>query len=91
MNPGWNDWMGGGRIGSWLDAIPLALLLVVAFILGLAPFVPEPHLLEKIRMLAAGTLKRPLDIFDLFYHGAPLMVLLLKLMRCMNVFQPRKE
>jgi len=42
-----------GKIGKWLDALPLAPLLVAVFILGLAPFVPEPHLLEKIRMPAA--------------------------------------
>jgi hypothetical protein len=32
-------------------------------------------------MLAAGTLSRPIDIFDLFMHGAPLVVLVLKLLR----------
>jgi hypothetical protein len=73
-----------GRIGGWLDALPLAPLLVVALILGLAPFVPEPHLLEKIRMLAAGTLKRPLDVFDLFYHGLPFALLFFKLIRLLN-------
>ncbi|RWX50585.1 hypothetical protein VU00_10521, partial [Candidatus Electrothrix marina] len=70
--------------GKWLDALPLVPLLVVAFILGLAPFVPEPHLFEKIRMLAAGTLVRPIDMFDLFYHGTPLIVLLFKLARLMG-------
>ena len=29
-------------------------------------------------MLAAGTLIRPIDIFDLFLHGTPLVLLLLK-------------
>ncbi|MCI5164840.1 MAG: RND transporter [Candidatus Electrothrix sp. GM3_4] len=80
-----------GRVGSWLDALPLAPLLVVALILGLAPFVPEPHLLEKIRMLATGTLVRSIDIFDLVYHGAPLIVLLLKLIRLTNRWQAHKE
>ncbi|MCI5124993.1 MAG: RND transporter [Candidatus Electrothrix sp. AR5] len=73
-----------GRVGSWLDAIPLAPLLVVGLILGLAPFVPEPHLAEKIRMLASGTLVRPIDIFDLFYHGLPLALLFFKLIRLLN-------
>ena len=73
-----------GRVGSWLDAIPLAPLLLVGLILGLAPFVPEPHLVEKSRMLAAGTLKKPLDIFDLFYHGLPLALLFFKLIRFMK-------
>lgn len=32
-------------------------------------------------MLFAGTLSRPIDIFDLFLHGVPLVLLVLKLMR----------
>ncbi|CAK8720205.1 MAG: RND transporter [Candidatus Electrothrix sp. AX5] len=79
------------RIGACLDALPFAPLLVVALILGLAPFVPEPHLFEKIRMLATGTLVRPIDIFDLVYHGTPLIALLLKLIRLMNRSQAHKE
>ncbi|MDU9048891.1 MAG: RND transporter [Candidatus Electrothrix sp. Rat3] len=72
------------KIWKWLDALPFAPLVVVALILGFAPFVPEPHLVEKIRMLAAGTLVRPIDIFDLFYHGLPLALLFLKLIRLLN-------
>jgi hypothetical protein len=56
---------------AWLDRIPLWILVAVALLLGLAPFVPEPHLWEKLKMLAAGTLSRPIDIFDLLYHGLP--------------------
>ncbi|CAK8718152.1 RND transporter [Candidatus Electrothrix laxa] len=80
-----------GKIAKWLDALPLAPFLVVALVLGLAPFVPEPHFFEKIRMLAAGSLVRPIDIFDLFYHGAPLIALLLKLIRLTNRSQAHKE
>jgi hypothetical protein len=32
-------------------------------------------------MLAAGTLSRPIDVFDLLYHGAPWVLLALKLAR----------
>lgn len=66
---------------SWIDSVPLPLLLIVALFLGLAPFVPEPHLVEKVRMLATGTLRRPIDIFDLVLHGTPVALLLLKLAR----------
>ena len=65
---------------KWLDRIPYALLLPLAVFLVLAPFAPEPHLWEKLKMLFAGTLVRPLDIFDLFLHGTPLVLLLLKLL-----------
>ncbi|HUT40309.1 MAG TPA: RND transporter [Gammaproteobacteria bacterium] len=64
---------------QWLDRIPLALLLPLAVVLALAPFTPEPHLLEKLRMLFSGTLTRPVDIFDLFLHGTPLLLVILKL------------
>ena len=66
---------------KWLDNIPFALLAPLAVLLALAPFTPEPHLWEKLKMLQAGTLVKPIDIFDLFLHGAPLLVLLLKLAR----------
>jgi hypothetical protein len=64
---------------KWLDRIPYALLLPLAVVMALAPFVPEPHLWEKLKMLANGTLTRPVDIFDLFLHGTPLTLLLIRL------------
>lgn len=66
---------------KWLDKIPLMVLLPVAVFLALAPFTPEPHLWEKLKMLANGTLVKPIDIFDLFMHATPLMLLLLKALR----------
>ena len=62
----------------WLERIPYSLLVPLALFLGLAPFMPEPHLWEKLKMLAAGTLSRPIDIFDLLFHGIPLVLLVLK-------------
>ncbi len=55
------------------------MLIVVCLTLGLAPFTPEPHLLEKLRMLNEGQLVKPIDIFDLVLHGTPWVLLLLKL------------
>ncbi len=66
---------------SWLDKISVGTLLIPALFMGLAPFVPEPHLWEKLKMLADGTLSRPIDIFDLFLHGAPVLLLAIKLVR----------
>ncbi len=54
-------------------------LIPVALLLGLAPFYPQPHIVEKIRMLMAGTLKRPIDIFDLFWHAWPFALLLYRI------------
>jgi hypothetical protein len=66
---------------KWLDKIQLSLLVPVAILLALAPFSPQPHLWEKLKMLAAGTLSRPIDIFDLCLHAAPLVLLGMKLWR----------
>jgi hypothetical protein len=66
---------------NWLDRFPLVWLVVLALWLAVAPIVPEPHLVEKIRMLAQGTLVKPLDIFDLLLHSVPLALLGLRLWR----------
>ncbi len=63
----------------FLQHIPYSPLVLAAVILGLAPFKPEPHLVEKVRMLTQGALSRPIDIFDLFFHSAPILLLVLKL------------
>lgn len=70
---------------AFLDQIPLSLLVVAALTLGLAPFVPEPHIWEKLKMLAAGELSRPIDIFDLVLHATPFVLLALKLVRMATV------
>ncbi len=62
----------------WLDALPYGPLVVAALLLGGAPFQPQPHLVEKLQMLATGTLHRPIDVFDLFMHGTPVVLLLAK-------------
>ncbi|MGB5328890.1 MAG: RND transporter [Gammaproteobacteria bacterium] len=62
-----------------LGKIPLTLLVVLCLTLGLAPFQPEPHLLEKLKMLVSGELIEPIDIFDLLLHGAPWVLLSFKL------------
>ena len=66
---------------TWLDKIPLPLLMGLAAWMALAPFTPEPHLVEKLRMLFQGTLMRPLDVFDLLLHAVPLVLLALRLWR----------
>ena len=57
--------------------IPWTLTILACLTLGLAPFSP-PHVVEKLKMLKAGELKRPLDWFDLLMHSAPLLILGLK-------------
>jgi hypothetical protein len=66
---------------NWLDRFRWTLLLVVSRWMAIAPITPEPHLVEKLRFLAQGTLVRPLDIFDLALHGTPLVLVAVKLLR----------
>lgn len=63
---------------SFIAAIPWPVAVAAALTLGLAPFVPRPHIVEKLAMLRAGTLRRPLDIFDLLFHAVPWLILALK-------------
>lgn len=66
---------------NWLDKIPFAPLIIISLMLGLAPFMPEPHVWEKLKMLADGSLGKPIDIFDLLMHGTPWVLLGLKSIR----------
>jgi hypothetical protein len=65
----------------WLDRISYPILIAVAAFMLLAPFQPMPHLLEKLIMLKNGTLRRPIDIFDLVYHLLPALLLVAKAVR----------
>jgi len=61
-----------------LQKIPYAVLVPLAAFMLLAPFKPMPHVMEKLIMLKTGTLSRAVDIFDLCYHLAPLVLLIVK-------------
>ena len=57
------------------------ILIPLVLLLGLAPFYPQPHIAEKLKMLTAGTLKRPIDISDLFWHAWPFVLLAYRVVR----------
>jgi hypothetical protein len=61
-------------------ALPFSVLIILCLTLGLAPFSPEPHIWEKIKLLAAGELTVPIDIFDLCMHSLPFVLLFIKVM-----------
>lgn len=65
----------------WLDRFPLGLLIALALWLAVAPISPEPHLVEKLRLLSQGGLTAPIDIFDLLLHTVPLVLLAVRLWR----------
>lgn len=52
-------------------------LLFACLTVGLAPYVPEPHIWGKLRWLAGGGVgMQPMDWFDLVMHGLPWLLLL---------------
>lgn len=62
----------------WLAKTPWWLIAAAAVLLALVPF-GESHFVQKWLMLFRGTLRRPVDWFDLVLHTAPLLLLLTKL------------
>jgi hypothetical protein len=51
--------------------------LIASLTLGLAPFVPEPHIWGKLRWVLGGAEGMDLvDVFDLAMHAAPFVWLL---------------
>lgn len=75
----------------WLDKLPLLPLVIAAALLGLSPGLAEPHLIQKLRLLYAGQLDQPLDIFDLILHASLPFVLLLKLLRMRALDRRRRQ
>ncbi|MDT8282556.1 MAG: RND transporter [Gammaproteobacteria bacterium] len=69
------------RMLKVIDRIPLLPLTIAAIFMSLAPFSPEPHLVEKTRMLINAELVRPIDIFDLFWHSIFIILLAIRLLR----------
>ena len=63
---------------AFLDKIPYGILIVLAILMLLLPFKPMPHVLEKLIMLKNGSLTKSIDIFDLFYHLIPTILLVMK-------------
>ena len=66
---------------AFLDKIPYSILIPISIFMLLAPFRPMPHVIEKLIMLKSGMLTKPIDIFDLFYHLIPTILLIIKLVR----------
>ena len=59
------------RLKSILDMVPWPVAIVLCLTLGLAPFFPEPHIVEKLRFLVQGRLNRTIDILDMLMHALP--------------------
>jgi hypothetical protein len=56
---------------------PILLSLAASLTLGLAPFVPEPHLFGKWRWVLGGAKgMQPMDWFDFILHTSPFVFLI---------------
>lgn len=55
----------------------ISLWLMASLTLGLAPFVPEPHLWGKLKWIAGGAVgMETMDWLDTLMHGAPWLLLI---------------
>ncbi len=75
----------------WLDRLPLAALVVAAVVLGFSPFLPEPHLLQKLGLLYNGQLDKPIDRLDLLMHASLPLLLVLKWVRLRQVHRHHRR
>ena len=66
---------------AWLDRIPWGIAILATLTFGLSPFVPEPHVWLKLRLLARGGVVKAADAIDLLLHAAPWAVLAAKVVR----------
>ena len=69
-----------------MDEVPFynngKLLVIACLTLGLTPFVPEPHILGKIKWIAGGANgMQMMDWFDVVMHGTPWVLLIVFLFR----------
>jgi rhodanese-related sulfurtransferase len=62
--------MSGGAVDRERSAAVFVMPVLASLTLGLAPFFPQPHVVEKLGMLVSGDLAS-IDWFDLLMHGAP--------------------
>ncbi|MAP80928.1 MAG: hypothetical protein CL526_07545 [Aequorivita sp.] len=66
------------------------IILLLCLTLGLAPFLPEPHIWGKIKWIAGGAVgMKAEDWFDVIFHGLP-FILLLRLL-IVSVFNSNKK
>ncbi len=62
---------------TFMAKVSWGVVIALCLTLGLAPYTP-PHFYEKLLMLFRGHLVRPIDWFDLLFHGIPWLLLVLK-------------
>ena len=64
---------------NYINQIPWIVVILLCITLGLAPYTPQPHVIEKLILLIDGKLNNPIDIFDFLMHLSPFILLTLKI------------
>jgi len=64
---------------NYISQLPWIVVIILCLTLGLAPYSPQPHLIEKLVLLTDGQLSTPVDIFDFLMHLSPFVLLILKI------------
>ena len=64
---------------NYINQLPWIIVVILCLTLGLAPYSPQPHLVEKLILLTEGQLNTPVDIFDFLMHLSPFILLILKI------------
>ena len=53
------------------------VIILLCLTLGLAPFLPEPHVVDKVKWIVGGAVGMTLmDWFDALLHGFPFILLI---------------
>ena len=71
-------------ISELVAKLPWSMIILFCLTLGLAPFLPIPHVWEKLKIFSSGPLVRQIDWFDLIIHAAPWILLLIKIVLTMK-------
>ncbi len=71
-------------ISELVVKLPWSMIILFCLTLGLTPFLPIPHVWEKLKIFPSGTLVRLIDWFDLIMHAAPWILLLTKIVLTMK-------
>lgn len=75
-----------------MKILDIKLILFGCLTLGLAPFMPEPHIWGKLKWIAGGAVgMKPMDWFDFLFHGLPWFLLIIYgIVKLVGVFRKGK-
>jgi len=72
------------KLAAFIDRLPTLPIIIIGVWMGLAPFVPEPHLVQKFLMFVNNDPFKLIDVFDVFMHGGLAALAILKIWREME-------